>query len=253
MTVLHARFGVLSLAAAATLMGGMVVSAAALADEATIRKNIAERLPNFPKIDEVSKSPIPGVWELRVGMDLVYTDDRGDHIIQGTLFDTKARSNLTEKRIEKLTAVAFDALPLKDAMVAKQGDGSRKVAIFADPNCGYCKRFERDLLAAKDVTIYTFLYPVLGEDSTDKSRAIWCTKDAQATWRAWMIDGKAPPKTMGNCDTSTVDRNVAFGQKYRITGTPAIIFEDGRRVPGAIPAAQFEKNLAEAKGAKPKS
>ena len=143
--------------------------------------------------------------------------------------------------------MAFDALPLKDAMVVRQGTGKRKVAIFADPNCGYCKRFERDLLSAKDVTIYTFLYPVLGEDSTDKSRAIWCTKDAQATWRAWMIDGKTPPKTMGACDSAAIDRNVAFGQKYRISGTPAIIFEDGRRVPGAISAAQLEKALAEAK------
>lgn len=224
----------------------------AYANEAEIRKNIAARLPNFPKIDEVVKSPIPGLWEVRIGTDIIYTDDTGDHVIQGTIFDTKDKVNLTEKRIEKLTAVDFSSLPLKDAMVVKQGTGARKVAIFADPNCGYCKRFERDLLDIKDVTIYTFLYPVLGEDSNSKSRAIWCTKDAQTTWRSWMIDGKTPPKTMGACDSAAVDRNIAFGQKYRINGTPAIIFEDGKRVPGALPAAQFEKLLAEAK-VKPKS
>ena len=224
----------------------------ALAGEADIRKNISARLPNFPKIDEITKTTIPGIWELRVGTEVFYADDQGDHVIQGSLFDTKSKVNITEKRIEKLTAIDFKALPLQDAMVAKQGDGSRKVAVFADPNCGYCKRFERDLLAAKDVTIYTFLYPVLGDDSTDKSRAIWCTKDAQATWRSWMIDGKTPPKTMGECDSAAIDRTIAFGRKHRISGTPAIIFEDGRRVPGAIPAAQLEKNLAEAKG-KPKS
>lgn len=224
-----------------------------LAGEAEIRKAIAERLPNFPKVDEVTRTTVPGLWEVRIGMEVYYADDNGDHIIQGQIFETKTRTNLTEKRIEKLTAIDFKSLPLKDAMVVKQGNGARKLAVFADPNCGYCKRFEADLLALKDVTIYTFLYPVLGPDSIDKSRAIWCTKDAMATWRAWMIDGKTPPKTMGECDTKAVDRNVAFGQKYRITGTPAILFEDGRRVPGAMPLDQVEKLLAEATKAKPKS
>ena len=218
----------------------------ALAQEALIRKNIAERLPDFPKIDEVSKTPIPGLWELRVGNELLYTDEQGNHVIQGTVFDTKAKVNLTEKRMEKLNAIDFDQLPLKDAMVIKQGNGARKLAVFADPNCGYCKRLERDLLSVKDVTIYTFLYPVLGPDSNDKARAIWCSKDAMKTWRAWMIDGVTPPKAMGACDIAAVERNSAFGRKYRVNGTPAILFEDGKRVPGAMPAAEVEKRLAEA-------
>jgi thiol:disulfide interchange protein DsbC len=218
----------------------------ALAQEAQIRKNIAERMPDFPKIDEVSKTPIPGIWELRIGNELLYSDEQGNHVIQGSLFDTKGKVNLTEKRMEKLNAIDFDDLPLKDAMVVKQGTGARKLAVFADPNCGYCKRFERDLLTVKDVTIYTFLYPVLGPDSNDKSRSIWCSKDAMKTWRAWMIDGVTPPKAMGACDTAAVERNSAFGRKYRINGTPAILFEDGRRVPGAMPAAEVEKRLAEA-------
>jgi thiol:disulfide interchange protein DsbC len=218
-----------------------------LAQEAVIRKNLAERLPaDFPKIDEVSKTPIPGLWEVRIGNDLLYTDDQGNHVIQGTVFDTRAKVNLTEKRIEKLTAIDFKQLPLKDAMVVKQGTGARRLAVFADPNCGYCKRFERDLLAVKDVTIYTFLYPVLGPDSNDKSRSIWCSKDAMKTWRAWMIEGVTPPKMMGACDTAAIERNSAFGRKYRVNGTPAILFEDGRRVPGAMPAADVEKRLAEA-------
>jgi thiol:disulfide interchange protein DsbC len=242
-----------ALALAAVAVAAMSMSMPTQAGESDIRKNLAERMPKFPKIDEVTKTAIPGVWEIRIGMEVLYTDENGDHIIQGSLFDTKEKVNVTEKRVARITAIDFKSLPIKDAMVAKQGDGSRKVAIFADPNCGYCKRFERDILAAKDVTIYTFLYPVLGEDSTAKSRAIWCTKDAQATWRAWMIDGKAPPKTMGECDAGAIDRNVAFGQKYRVNGTPAIIFEDGMRVPGAIPLDRFEKQLADAKAGKPKS
>jgi thiol:disulfide interchange protein DsbC len=218
----------------------------ALAQEAVIRKNLAERMPDFPKIDEVSKTPIPGLWEVRIGNELLYTDEQGNHVIQGTLFDTKAKINLTETRMEKLNAIDFDQLPLKDAMVMKQGTGARKLAVFVDPNCGYCKRFERDLLSVKDVTIYTFLYPVLGPDSNDKSRSIWCAKDAMKTWRAWMIDGVTPPKVMGACDTAAIERNSAFGRKHRVNGTPAVLFEDGKRVPGAMPAAEVEKRLADA-------
>lgn len=218
----------------------------ALAQEAQIRKNLAERLPDFPKIDEVSRTPIPGLWELRIGNEVLYTDEQGNHIVQGTLFDTKAKVNLTEKRIAKLTAIDFDQLPLKDSMVVKQGTGARKLAVFADPNCGYCKRLERDMLAVKDVTIYTFLYPVLGPDSNDKSRSIWCSKDAMKTWRAWMLDGTMPAKVMGACNTDAIERNTAFGRKYRINGTPALLFEDGQRVQGALPAAELEKRLAEA-------
>jgi len=228
------------LALAATLAGP------AAAQEAVIRKNLAERLPEFPKIDEVTKTPIPGLWEVRIGNEVLYTDEQGNHVIQGTVFDTRAKVNLTEQRIEKLNAIEFDKLPFKDAMVIKQGNGARRLAVFVDPNCGYCKRFERDLLTVKDVTIYTFLYPVLGPDSNEKSRAIWCSKDAMKTWRAWMIDGVTPPRMMGACDTAAIERNSAFGRKYRVNGTPAVLFEDGKRVPGAMPAAEVEKRLAEA-------
>ena len=228
------------LALAATLSGP------AAAQEAVIRKNLAERLPEFPKIDEVTKTPIPGLWEVRIGNEVLYTDEQGNHVIQGTVFDTRAKVNLTEQRIEKLNAIEFDKLPFKDAMVIKQGNGARRLAVFVDPNCGYCKRFERDLLTVKDVTIYTFLYPVLGPDSNEKSRAIWCSKDAMKTWRAWMIDGVTPPRMMGACDTAAIERNSAFGRKYRVNGTPAVLFEDGKRVPGAMPAAEVEKRLAEA-------
>jgi thiol:disulfide interchange protein DsbC len=223
----------------------------AWADEAVIRKNLPQRLPEFPKIDEVSKTPIPGLWEVRIGNDVLYTDAEGNHVIQGEVIDTRSKSNLTRERIAKLTAIKFDELPLKDAMVIKQGNGSRRLAVFADPNCGYCKRLERDLVALKDVTIYNFVYPVLGPDSDQKSRAIWCSKDAVKTWRDWMIDGVAPPRAMGSCDDAAIKRTVAYGQKYRINGTPAIIFENGERVPGALPAAELVKRLDEAK--RPKS
>ncbi len=227
------------------------LSLPALADEAVIRKNLAQRLPDFPKIDEVSKTASPGLWELRIGNEVLYTDADGSHIFQGELIDTKTKNNLTQQRLTKLTAIKFDELPLKDALVIKQGNGSRKLAVFADPNCGYCKRLERDLLALKDVTIYNFVYPVLGPDSNEKSRAIWCSKDAMKTWRDWMLDGVAPPRAMGTCDDAAIQRNIEYGKKYRINGTPAIVFENGDRVPGALPAAELAKRLDDAK--KPKS
>ena len=230
---------------AACLLSIFAVSAA-LAQEAQIRKNLAERLPNFPKIDEVSKTPVPGLYEVRLGSDVLYTDEQGNYLIQGQIIDTRSRSNLTEDRLAKLSAVDFASLPLKDAMVIKQGNGARRVAVFVDPNCGYCKRFERDLVMAKNVTVYAFLYPILGPDSTAKSRDIWCAKDSAKVWRQWMIDGVTPPKTMGNCDDTALQRNVAFGQKHRVQGTPAVIFEDGSRAPGAISLEELERNLAQA-------
>lgn len=236
-----------SLALAAALL-----AIPAAADEATIRKNLIQRLPDFPKIDEVRKTPMPGIWEVRVGTELFYSDAEGRHLIEGgSIIDTRDKTNLTQQRIAKLTAIKFDELPLKDAMVVKQGKGTRRLAVFGDPNCGYCKRLERDLVALKDVTIYSFVYPVLGPDSELKSRAIWCSKDAMAAWRAWMIDGVAPLRAMGRCDTGAIERNVAFGRKYRINGTPALVFEDGQRVSGAMSGVELEKRLLEAR--QPKS
>jgi thiol:disulfide interchange protein DsbC len=221
----------------------------AFAQEAVIRKNIAERLPDFPKIDEVSKTPIPGVYELRIGTEVLYSDERGEHIIQGELIETKSRSNLTQARIDKLTAIDFASLPLKDAIVWKQGTGARKLVVFADPNCGYCKKFEKEMQGVKDVTVYTFLYPILGGDSPDKSRNIWCAKDNSTVWREWMINGTPAPRNMGSkCDTSALDRNVALGKKFRVNGTPSLVFEDGKRVPGAMAPDQVEKQLVASRG-----
>jgi thiol:disulfide interchange protein DsbC len=217
------------------------------AQEAAIRKNLAERLPNLPKIDEVAKTPIPGLYEVRIGTEILYSDEQGNHILQGNLIDTRTRTDLTEARIAKLTAIEFASLPLKDAITIRQGSGARRLAVFVDPNCGYCKKFERDLASAKDVTIYAFLYPILGPDSTAKSKDIWCAADPAKAWRDWMIGGTVPPKTMGDkCDTKALERNLAFGQKHKVQGTPALVFEDGSRVPGAIPLEQVEKGLAQA-------
>ena len=218
----------------------------AFAQEAAIRKNLAERLPNLPKIDEVSKTPMSGLFEIRINdSDIFYTDAEGNFLIQGVLIDAKSKRNLTEERTDKLSAVAFDSLPLKDAFTVVRGNGKRKMAVFEDPNCGYCKRFERDLQKVSDVTVYMFLYPVLGADSTDKSKNIWCAKDKAKTWQDLMVRDLPVPKVV--CDTTAVDRTLDFGRKHKITGTPTIFFADGKRVPGAISTAQIEKFLSDAK------
>jgi len=221
------------------------LSLGALAQEATIRKNLAERLPNLPKIDEVTKTPMDGLYEVRINQsEIFYTDAGGNFIIQGNLIDAKARVDLTEQRVEKLTAIEFKELPLKDAFTIVRGNGKRKVAVFEDPNCGYCKRFERDLAKVDNVTVHVFLYPILSQDSADKSRHIWCAKDKGKAFLDWMVRDITPPAA--SCDASALARNVEFGKKMRITGTPTLIFANGNRVPGAIPQDRIEKLLAEA-------
>ncbi|WP_439113677.1 DsbC family protein [Hydrogenophaga sp.] len=222
------------------------LSMGAIAQEAAIRKNLAERLPNLPKIDEVTKTPMPGLYEVRVNhSEIFYTDEQGNFLIQGSMIDTKARVDLTEQRLEKLTAIAYKDLPLKDAFTIVRGNGKRKMAVFEDPNCGYCKRFERDLVKIDNVTVHVFLYPILSADSGEKSRNIWCAKDKGKAFLDWMVRDVTPPAA--SCDAAAVARNVEFGKKARITGTPTIIFADGSRVPGAIDAARIEKFLTEAK------
>ena len=224
----------------------LVLAPGARADEATIRKNLGERYPQLAKLDEVTKAPIAGLFEIRVGTDIYYTDEAGNYLLEGHLIDTRTKQDLTEARIARLTAIDFASLPLKDAVVIKQGTGARRIAVFGDPNCGYCKKLEKDLVTLKDVTIYTFLLPILGPDSVAKSRDIWCSKDAGKVWRAWMVDGTTIPKTMGQCDSAALQRNQAMGEKYRVRGTPAVVFEDGTRAPGAIPTAQIEQRMAQA-------
>lgn len=230
-----------SLLAAATL--GLALTATAQAQEPIIRKTLGERIPQLEKIDEVRTTPMSGLYEVRVGTDLFYTDAKGQFLIQGELIDTKARRNLTEDRINKLTAVDFNALPLQDAFTTVRGNGKRKLVVFADPNCGYCKRFERDLQNVDNITIYTFLYPILSPDSAEKSRNIWCAKDKTSTWNDWMLRDKPP--AAASCDTAALQRNLAFGKKHKITGTPTLLFTNGARVPGAASAQDIEKRLAE--------
>ncbi len=219
------------------------VALSATAQESAIRTTLVERIPQLEKIDEIRATPMKGLYEVRVGTDLFYTDAKGNFLIQGELIDTQARRNLTEDRIKQLTAVDFNALPWQDAFVTVRGNGKRRLVVFADPNCGYCKRFERDLLNVDNITIHTFLYPILSPDSAEKSRNIWCAKDRLAAWNDWMLRDKTPPAA--SCDTAALQRNLVFGKKHKITGTPTLLFANGVRIPGAVGSAEIEKRLTE--------
>jgi len=212
--------------------------------DSALRKTLAERLPRLGKIDEISRTPVPGLFEVRSGTDIFYSDAEGNYLMHGEMIDTRARRNLTEERVEKLLAIDFRQLPVKDAFVMVRGNGKRKLAVFEDPNCGYCKRFERELQTVDDVTVYLFLYPILGPDSTAKSRNIWCAKDKAKAWLDWMVRNEPAGKADDKCDVTALARNVEFGQRYQITGTPTLIFANGSRVPGAISAGELEKLLA---------
>jgi thiol:disulfide interchange protein DsbC len=212
-----------------------------LSSEAVIKRTLEGRL-NGPKVEAVAKTPYLGLYEVRVDGEIIYTDEKVSYIFSGNIIDAKSMQNLTEKRLRELTAIKWDDLPLDAAVKTVHGSGKRILAIFSDPNCPYCKRFEKDLAKVDDVTIYTFLYPILSQDSHEKSKAVWCSADKSKAWSELMLNGTVP--TAARCDTP-IENNLALGRKYRVTGTPTLIFANGERTPGAIPAEQIEKLLAQ--------
>ncbi|GLU34547.1 DsbC family protein [Trinickia caryophylli] len=230
-------------AAVAALAAVMALAGSAHADPVTdkLKATLQSRLPDLP-IKSISKSPVAGLYEVNLGTQMVYSDASGDHVIAGDLIDTKSRTNLSEARLAELNKVDFASLPLGNAVKVVKGNGSRKIAIFSDPNCPYCKQLETSLKSVDNVTVYTFLYPVLSDDSTRKAKAIWCADDRAKTWEAWMLDHRAPSGA-GTCDTSAIDKNLALGRSMNVTGTPTIILADGRRLPGAVSADALAKAL----------
>jgi thiol:disulfide interchange protein DsbC len=193
----------------------------------------------------VRSSPIPGLFEVQAGSQLFYTDAKGEYLVDGHVVDMRTQRDLTEERLDEVSKIDFGALPFKDAVVWKNGSGKRKLVIFADPNCGYCKRLEKDLQQVKDVTVYTFMVGILGEDSKVKLNNIWCVKDRTQAYRDWMITGVEPVRAFGSCGNPGA-RNLALAQKFRVNGTPAMFFEDGTRLAAAAAANVVEQRLSRA-------
>lgn len=210
--------------------------------EVNVRRALEARLRPGTKIESVAKSPFFGLYEARVGSDLIYTDEKVTYIFLGSILDGKSLENLTEERLNKMTAVKFNELPLNDAIKMVNGTGKRQIAYFADPNCGYCKQFERSLTQLKDTTVYVFLFPILSEDSLVKSQALWCAPDRVKAWNDWMLRGQMAP--LANC-ANPMESNRELGQRLNVRATPTTILGNGTKLPGAVPLAQLEKAVAE--------
>jgi thiol:disulfide interchange protein DsbC len=215
--------------------------------EATIRKNVEPKLGENVKIDSIRETPYGGLYEVRVGNEVRYTDKTGSYLIVGHVFNLKTNEDLTQTRLDDLNKIKFSDLPLDLAIKTVKGNGKRVIAVFEDPNCGYCKRFRQQTLSQVDnVTIYTYLYNILSPDSATKSKNVWCSADRSKAWDDWMLNNKAAPVAPANCTTPN-DKVFALGQKLNINGTPAIFFADGTRIPGAIDAKTLEARMSTAK------
>ena len=219
-------------------------SAQAQQDMERIKADLQKKIPEA-QVDSLRKIPYGGLYEAVIGGEIFYTNERTDFVILGSIVDLKTNENITEARMRTLSAVKWDTLPLDQAIKITRGNGSRKIAIFEDPNCGYCKRFERDLQGVTDITIYVMLYPILSPDSMEKSKAIWCSANPGKVWLDHMVRDAA---ITGDTKCATpIDKILALGQAKRVRGTPTIIFENGDRIPGAVPAADIEKKFAQVK------
>ncbi len=192
-------------------------------------------------VTQVNKSPIAGLYEVVTEDRIFYTDEKGQYLVEGSLIDLKARRNLTEERSRILFAVDFNKLPLEFAIKKVKGNGSRKMAYFTDPNCGWCKKLEHEMQNVTDVTLYLFMATYIGgEDSAQKAQAIWCSEDKVKAWDNLMLNGVKPAP--GQCDTPTT-KVMALGEKLKVNGTPALIFANGVVNPGYMPAAELNKAL----------
>ncbi|GAB4206296.1 MAG: DsbC family protein [Tibeticola sp.] len=227
----------------AWVAAALLIGSWAYGGEPEIREALKPSLPPDAKIEEIRPSPVPGIFEVRINADeIYYVDGTGRYLFQGSLLDTKARANLTRERVESLHPLTFEKAPLQDAIAIKHGAGSRKLVLFADPNCSYCRKLEAELEAVDDVTVYAFMIPILGPDSNAKARNIWCNADRAQTWSNWMLKSTEPPKI--ECpDTSALTRNVNLATRHKVSGTPTLFFEDGSRIVGPVSAAAVEARL----------
>jgi len=202
----------------------------------TMQKNYEQLIG---PVDQVNKSPIPGLYEVVTGDHIFYTDKNAQYLIDGDMFDLKARKNITKDRSQQLFAIDFNQLPLDLAIKKVKGDGSRKLAYFTDPNCSYCKKLEQELKSVDNVTLYLFLYPIF-DGSAEKVQGVWCSTDKAKAWDELMLNNVQP--TAAKCDVPTT-KVMELGRKLKVNGTPALIFANGVINPGYMPAANLNKAL----------
>lgn len=232
--------------ALALVVASLIFTEAAQAQtEQQIKTEIQKKLGSNAKVRSVSPSPVSGVYEVLVGNEILYTDGSAKYLIQGEIVELATGKNITEQRQADINRIKWSDLNQANAFKTVRGNGTRQLAIFSDPNCGYCKRLEKSLQQLDNVTIYTYLIPILSADSIQKSKQIWCSTDPNKTYMDWMINGVAPT---GKTDCANpLDKNLTYAKSYGITGTPTIFFTDGSRFPGAVQITDIEKKLASLK------
>jgi thiol:disulfide interchange protein DsbC len=213
--------------------------------EQQLKTDLQKKLGANAKVRSVSPAPVSGLYEVLVGNDVFYTDSSGKYLIQGEIIELATGKNITEQRQADLNRIKWADLLPANAIKTVRGNGSRQLAVFSDPNCGYCKRLEKSLQQLDNVTVYTYLLPVLGPDSLQKSKQIWCAADPYKAYMDWMISGSAP-SGKGDCATP-LDKNMAFAKSYGVTGTPTLFFTDGSRFPGAVQITDIEKKFSSLK------
>jgi thiol:disulfide interchange protein DsbC len=213
--------------------------------EQQVKTEIQKKLGANAKVRGVSPAPISGLYEVLVGNEIFYTDATAKYLIQGEVIELATGKNITEQRQADLNRIKWTDLNQANAFKTVRGNGTRQLAIFSDPNCGYCKRLEKSLQQLDNVTIYTYLIPILSPDSAIKAKQIWCSTDPNKTYIDWMVNGVAPS---GKTDCSNpLDKNLSFAKAYGITGTPTLFFTDGSRFPGAVQVTDIEKKFASLK------
>jgi len=232
---------IITLVSASFIFSG---TAQAQADQ-QIKTEIQKKLGTNAKVRSVTPAPVSGLYEVLVGNDIFYTDASAKYLIQGEIIELASGKNITEQRQADLNRIKWIDLNQANAFKTVRGNGIRQLAIFSDPNCGYCKRLEKSLQQLDNVTIYTYLIPILSADSIQKAKQIWCSADSNKTYMDWMINGVAPS---GKTDCSNpLDKNLTYAKTYGITGTPTLFFTDGSRFPGAVQVTDIEKKFASLK------
>ncbi len=237
------------LASLAGALLSVTLSLTACADsvEANIKKTLQKHLGAGTPIETVAKTPYSGLYEVKIGAEIVYTDAEGKYIFIGRVVEAESSKDLTEARLEEVNKIKFADLPLDLAAKSVKGNGKRVIAVFEDPNCGYCKRFRKTLGEINDVTVYTFMYPILGEDSKTKVKNIWCSADRAKAWDDWMLNAKVPAAAPSSCSAAANEKVIEIGRKLGVSGTPTMFFTDGTRVAGALEAKKLEAKLASIK------
>jgi len=227
-----------SLALAATLM----FAATAQANETVIRKALTQQFPGA-NIVSVTKTPYNNLFEVYLDGQIIYVDAKAEYLFAGDVIDLKKRTNLTQVRLNRLQAVKWDTLPLNNALKSVKGKGERKLVVFSDVDCPYCRKFEAELAKVDNITVYTFLYPLEGlhPKAVQTSKQIWCAPDRNKAWDNYITRGTIPNND-GKC-ANPVDATIALGSQLKVSGTPTLIFANGVRVPGMVPAAQLERLL----------